>query len=132
MTRLDIHALEKGNPELAKKIQVMLGPTTPSKFHNVPAAVDGIQFDSRKEATRYAELKLSQRAGEISDLRLQVVFHLDLNGHHICDYIADFVYRDRLGQVIVEDVKSKGTKTRVYQIKKKLMLAVHNIEIQEV
>jgi hypothetical protein len=90
--------------------------------------IDGIKFQSKKEADRYGMLKLLQRAGKISDLKLQVSFALDVHGTHICNYIADFTYLDRSG-FVVEDVK--GVKTRVYNIKKKLMLALYNIKIKE-
>jgi hypothetical protein len=74
---------------------------------------------------------LEQRAGTISALELQKPYRLDVNGFHIADYVADFVY-ERDGETIVEDVKSKPTKTRLYRIKKKLMRAIHGIEIHEV
>ena len=91
--------------------------------------VDNVCFHSKKEATRYTELKLAQTVGMISDLELQPSFDLKVNGILICRYKADFRYRqDR--QQVVED--AKGFKTPEYKLKKKLMLAIHNIEIQEV
>ena len=68
-------------------------------------------------------------AGIISDLRLQVPYVITVNGLKICKYVADFVYIDK-GYEVVEDVK--GMKTPTYNLKKKLMKAVHGIEIQEV
>ena len=101
--------------------------------------IDGIGFDSNKEGARYEELKLLQRAGEISDLRLQVPFELvpnqKRNGKVIeraVKYIADFVYTDKDGETVVEDVKSPATKTAVYTLKRKLMLWEFGIEIKEV
>lgn len=104
--------------------------------------------DSKKEARRYQELLLMQRAGMISDLRRQVKFVLipaqrgeptvgPRGGmkpgkllEHECAYIADFVYTDAVtGAQIVED--SKGMKTKDYIIKRKLMLYVHGIRIYE-
>ena len=88
-----------------------------------------------KEGERYIELSLLQRAGEISDLRLQVPFELvpkqkDSRGRVIREirYIADFVYTEN-GKTVVEDVK--GCKTAEYKLKKKLMKYFHNIEIKE-
>lgn len=101
-----------------------------SKYGNVKTVVDGIQFDSKKEATRYCQLKLLQKAGKISDLRLQPKFDLVVCGTKICRYIADFEYIEN-GLVIVEDVKSTATKTQVYRLKNKLMKAVLKIEILE-
>lgn len=105
-------------------------------------------YDSRKEHRRANELKLWQRAGIISNLREQVPFVLipaqygeagtDLKGKPVkvlleraCRYIADFVYIDNAtGKTVVED--TKGVRTPEYVIKRKLMLAVHGIQIKEI
>ncbi len=100
-----------------------------SKWRNVRTTVDGIKFASKREANRYGELKLELLAGEIGDLELQKPFSLDVNGVHICDYVADFVYK-RNGIQITEDAKGKATD--LYKMKRALMLAVHGIEIVEV
>lgn len=100
-----------------------------AKYRNKKTVVDGIKFDSQREATRYSVLKIMQAAGVISDLRLQVPYVITVNGLKVCKYVADFVYIDR-GREVVEDVK--GMKTPTYNLKKKLMKAVHGIEIQEV
>jgi len=102
-----------------------------SKYHAKKTVVDGIIFQSRKEAKRYQELKLMQRAGLISDLRRQVKFELipKQQGERAVSYIADFVYSED-GQTVVEDVK--GVRTPVYRIKKKLMLWRHGVRIREV
>lgn len=109
-----------------------------SKYHNaVTFTSDGIRHDSEKEATRWCELKLLQRAGEISNLERQVEYTLipdqrDERGRIIerkVAYIADFRYRDKSGAVVVEDVK--GMRTEKYIIKRKLMLYIHGIRIKE-
>lgn len=102
-----------------------------SKYHATRTVVDGITFDSKREAARYAELKLMQRAGLISDLRRQVKYELipKQQGERAVSYIADFVYSED-GQTVVEDVK--GVRTPVYRIKKKLMLWRHGVRIREV
>jgi hypothetical protein len=102
---------------------------TTSKMRNVRTTVDGITFASKREANRYAELRLELRASEITDLELQRPFSLDVNGFHVCDYVANFVY-GRNGVQIVED--AKGKRTDVYVIKRALMRAVYGIEIVEV
>ena len=106
-----------------------------SKYRNTKVSVDGILFDSAKEARRYTELKLLQRGGYISDLKLQVPFVLipsqRKDGKLIerkCSYIADFVYTEN-GEQVVEDVK--GVRTEVYRLKRKLMYLVHGIKIRE-
>lgn len=107
-----------------------------SKYKNKKTVVDGITFDSKKEANRYLELKLAEKAGVISDLKMQVKFVLipKQKGERQCSYVADFVYKDeQTGEVVVEDVKSSPKyKTEVYKIKKKLMLYFFNIKIREV
>lgn len=108
----------------------------PSKYRNRKKEVDGIVFDSEKEARRYTDLKLMERAGEITALELQPEFRLEVNGRHICTYRADFSYLPAvrpglfLNTRIIEDVK--GVLTPVYRLKKKLMLACWGIEITEV
>lgn len=99
-----------------------------SKYGNKKTEIDGITFASRREANRYAELKLLERAGEIQGLSLQPVYDLIVNDMKICRYVADFRYFENK-QIIVED--SKGFKTRDYRIKKKLMKAVFGIEVRE-
>lgn len=127
------------------------------KYKNNPVELDGIKFDSKREARRYAELKLLERAGEITGLQRQVKFELipaqyetverysDKTGKKLkdgkrllekeCSYIADFVYCID-GQLIVEDVKGyrdpQSAGYAKFVIKRKLMLYVHGIKIQEV
>ena len=98
-------------------------------------------YDSKKEYYRNNELKLLQRAGEITSLQEQVTYELVPSQWEVVDgkkrcvehavkYIADFQYTDKAGNTVVED--TKGFKTEVYRIKKKLMLYVHGIKIKEV
>lgn len=107
-----------------------------SKYHNKKTVVNNITFDSKHEAERYIELQTLLKTGVISDLRLQVPYELiptmKLNGETFrsSKYVADFVYKDKNGNEIVED--AKGMKTDVYKLKKKLMAYVHHIVIQEV
>ncbi len=92
---------------------------------------DNIQFDSRKEAARYRELTLSERAGEISHIELQPRYNIVVNGRKICFYKADFRYRlVATGESVVEDVK--GVRTAEYKLKKKLVEALYEIEIIEI
>lgn len=116
-----------------------LTKSSKNKYGAKKTAVNGITFDSKKEAKRYQELLLLQDSGAITHLRRQVKYVLipsqkDENGKVIereCSYIADFVYHDFLSnEVVVED--TKGFRTADYKIKKKLMLYVHNIRIKEV
>ena len=105
------------------------------KYHAIPTSVDGIRFDSRKEARRYQDLKLLVRAGEISDLELQPRFILSSVSHaggseRIATYVADFQYLDTTnGEVVVEDVK--GMLTPMYRMKKRWVQAQYGITIRE-
>jgi Protein of unknown function (DUF1064) len=104
-------------------------PLRSAKYGNVlTASADGKTFASKREARRYGELLLRERAGEIVGLATQVPFDLLVNGIKVCRYVADFVYFEG-ERYVVED--SKGCKTAVYRLKRKLMLAVHGIEIRE-
>lgn len=105
------------------------------KYNSKKTVVDDIAFDSKREARRYQELKALEKAGQITDLKLQVPYRLmasmkDENGKTVrgIKYIADFVYREN-GQEVVEDCK--GYRTEVYKIKKKLMLMIYGITIRE-
>lgn len=98
------------------------------KYGNQRVTIGGLTFDSKREAKRWLELVEEERAGRISQLERQVRFELSIAGVKVCDYVSDFCYiRD--GQRVVED--SKGMKTAVYRLKKRMMLAVHQIEIFE-
>lgn len=111
-----------------------------NKYGNKWAEVDGIRFQSTKEAQRYQELKLMERAGAIRDLELQPEFELipsyvNANGKRIraTKYRADFRYYDNdYGKWVVEDVKSPATKTQVYKVKKKLFEYLNDMTITEV
>ena len=101
-----------------------------SKYKAVKTEVDGIMFDSKREAARYMELRLLERAGEIKNLELQPAFECRIDGKKICTYKADFRYFTAK-RSIVEDVK--GVKTPVYRLKKKLVEALFpGVKIQEV
>jgi hypothetical protein len=95
-----------------------------TKYQSRKTTVDNITFDSKKEANRYMKLKLLQKAGQISNLKLQPEFELQpgfrKNGksYRPIHYIADFKYIDAAGNTIIED--TKGYKTKTYSIKKKL------------
>lgn len=92
-----------------------------NKFNAKKQTYKGITFDSKKELTRYLVLESLQKNKYIFDLELQPVFPLIVNGHKIGRYTADFRYKTLNGEVIVEDVKSKITKTRDYILRKKIL-----------
>lgn len=100
----------------------------PRKYKNIKTEVCGIKFDSKAEARRYSCLKLLEKAGEISDLSLQPRFDLVVNGKKCGFYKADFKYIEN-GKEVVEDVK--GVKTTTYNLKKKLIKAIYDIDIYE-
>lgn len=107
-------------------------PSRP-KYGNEKTVINGITFDSKREAEHYQELWLRERAGEISELKCQVPFAIVIDNRHICDYIADFTYVENIsGWQCKRVVDAKGVKTDVYRLKKKLMLACLGIEITEV
>ena len=100
------------------------------KYHAKPTEVDGIKFDSKKEAKRYKDLLLLQKAGKITDLKLQPVIRCVVNGELVCKYIADFFYIDReTFKEVYLDVK--GYRTPIYRLKKKLVFACLGISITE-
>lgn len=102
-----------------------------SKYGNSATEVDGIKFDSAREAKRYRELLLLLKAGIIGLLRMQVGYELNPGGTHSLKYIADFVYIiTATGEEVVEDVK--GWRTKEYRKKRRLMKKVYGIVIKEI
>ena len=102
-----------------------------NKYNAKKTVVDGIEFDSIREAERYRELKLLERGKEIRNLVLQPRFLLqdkfvDKHGktHRKIEYVADFLYIDKDDNAIVEDVK--GMLTAVYKLKKKMFLKIYD------
>ena len=117
-------APKKGNKLHAEKVEAFLADGTP------------FTFASKREYARYNDLLLLEKAGEITDLRVQVPFELipaqvrsDGTRERAVVYFADFVYQQG-GKTVTED--SKGFRTKDYIIKRKLMLWVHHISIKEV
>ena len=100
-----------------------------NKYRNEPEEIDGIKFASKKEAKRYGELGNLVTHKFITNLELQPRYPIVINGVKVTTYVADFRYLDWNGNTVVED--TKGYKTDVYKLKKKLMFAVHGIEITE-
>ena len=124
-----------------------------NKFHARGLELDGIHFDSTKEARRYRELALLAAAGEISRLEMHPTFSIVVVALYrmpagaalapmpagappdvvLCgEYTADFRYVTRAGEVVVEDVKSGPTKTEAYRLRKRLVEAIHGITITEI
>ena len=126
----------------------MMGKPKETKYHNEPDSRGNLHFDSKKEARRYDELLVLLRAGKIRNLRLQAQYTLQESyiapdGERVraIRYVADFAYErptlpDKNWTVywlpVVEDVKSRATKTAQYEMKKKLLRERFNITITEV
>lgn len=124
-------------PDIAAKCLELAATPSPRptrrKYNNVPTTVDGIKYDSKKEAKHGQMLEAMQRDGLIRDLRRQVPYLIQINGVKVCKVIMDFVFTDSEGRTVVQDVKSAITrKNPVYRLKAKLMLAVHGITVCEV
>lgn len=128
-TEADLAEHVRRNPRALRGNPLSAAPhTKPNKYRNKPTEVDDIRFASKREATRYQDLKVKQRLGLIHDLKLQVLYPLVVNGQRVGNYRSDFDYLED-GQKIVED--TKGCKTPMYRLKKKLMRAIYGITIRE-
>lgn len=107
-----------------------------NKYKNKKVVYNGIKFDSKKEMDYYIKLNMLEKAGKIKDLRLQVpfvvleTFKLNDKTYKKTKYIADFTYYDKEGKYHVVD--TKGVRTDVYKLKKKLMAWKYGIEIEEI
>lgn len=105
-----------------------LGRKPASKYGNVRTTVDGITFDSKREAEHYVALKSMRTAGSVLWFTRQVPFYLPGKVRYVADFLV--VFTD--GRVEVQDVKSEGTKTPVYRMKRKQVREIHNVEIVEI
>jgi hypothetical protein len=124
-TEDDLAIVQRGGPKPAP---------VATKYGNKKVQLDDITFDSKAEATRYTDLLLMKRAGEIGRLEMHPRLDIIIAGAPICTYVADFRYFDRrTGKTVVEDVKSPKTRTLpVYRLKRKLVKAILGIDIVEV
>lgn len=132
-------AINNGTATVRGVNSVAFGPTPveapkpkKSKYLSRWVEVDGEKFQSEFEANHWIKLRLMQQTGEISDLKRQRPFPLVVNGVLIYTYKADFVYIENGKQVVVDTKSAQTAKLASYRIAKKLMLALHGIEIVEV
>lgn len=101
-----------------------------TKYLNKKCEYQNIKFDSIKEMRFFIYLKQLEEKGEIWNLRLQVKFPVLIENRKVCSYIADFTYYDEFGYHVV-DVKSPiTTKNPTFRLKKKLVEALYNFEIE--
>lgn len=110
-----------------------------NKFNATRVVVDGLRFDSKREAARWQELKHLEKAGRISRLTRQVPFTFEVDGRPVLirskgypngrrvSYVADFCYVDDAGALVVED--SKGMDTPVSRLKRGMVEAFHGIRV---
>lgn len=130
--RAKLQARLEPRADLMNPLSKSLAAKRPKYGNRKVTDADGLTHDSRKEYDRWCVLKLRAAAGEISDLHRQVVFDICVNGLLVCRYIADAQYvENATGERITEDTKSEPTrKKRDFVLKRKLMKAVHNIEVK--
>lgn len=140
--------LARLGPEARKQVAQYMGEVKTGKYRNTRTKVDGITFDSQKEARRFIDLRSLLKSGRIRNLKLQPQFTLQESyitpeGERVrsLKYVADFSYErptepDQNGCIhwvkVVEDVKSQATRTAQYKIKKKLMRERLGIAVEEV
>lgn len=99
------------------------------KYGNERTVVDGITFGSKLEARRYGELKLLEKAGEITHLEIHWPYYLHAHGVKLGYYEADFSYREN-GELVIED--TKGVATSLYKWKKRHIFAEYGVKIREI
>jgi hypothetical protein len=148
VTSTDIAKLTRKSPIRARRplagaqtapgeaIGVRLGGSRQNKYHNQKTPIDGIVFDSMKEAGRYLYLRNLRDAGLVTELRLQhrweIFVDTPTGRRHIAWWLSDFDYWLE-GAHLVEDVKSTPTRNNpVYRLKRKLIEALYGFEIHEV
>lgn len=106
-----------------------------SKFGAQRIEVDGITFHSKREARRWQQLRILEKAKQITNLRRQVPYPIAIVNLEtgelvtVSTYFADFVYDELAGHTVVED--SKGFRTDIYKLKKRLVEAQYGVRIYE-
>lgn len=111
-----------------KELQFLVTPQM--KYRNQKTTVDGIVFDSKREAEYYGKLKLLLKSGDVLSFERQVIYPFELNGVKIGSYKSDFDVVWKTSGLKVTDCK--GFATDLYKWKKKMMLAFYGITIKEV
>jgi len=120
-------------PRKPKKTTDLQAPQDPvkrikrAKYKNVKTIVDGIKFDSGKEAARWVQLRQEEADGAVQNLQRQVRFRCEVKGQLITTYIADFTYYRR-GELIVEDCK--GIILPIFKLKQKLVRACFGLDVK--
>ena len=100
------------------------------KYGNIKTVIDGIKFDSKREAYYYQIYKKLEQQGDLWNLKLQTKLDFKINGKHIFYYKPDFEYDDDIGHHVV-DVKSPATeKNAVFRLKRKLIENYYKVDIE--
>ena len=116
---------------LVKRAEKSEQPAKPHKYHAQKTYVDGIPFDSKREATRYGELKLLEKAGKINALIIHPAFPIVYRDTLICIVFLDFKYHDEArGEAVYED--TKGYDNDLSRLKRKLVCAFYGITVEVV
>jgi Protein of unknown function (DUF1064) len=98
------------------------------RFKPIRTVVDSIMFDSKREASRYSNLKILMLGGRIRDLETHPAYDISINGKHICVVKLDFKYwSNETNSLVYED--SKGFDTPISRLKRKLVEAQHGIKV---
>lgn len=125
------------DPAIRSGPQPSTEPPARKKYGNVPVELDGVKYDSGKEARRHQELLILEREGEIADLKLKPKYVFEHNGVRIGSFTPDFSYVEG-GKIVIEDVKGidrktgkKPTSTEGYRLRKRLLLAFYGLEVRE-
>lgn len=119
------------NQMTAKEYQELKFEVGPQmKYRNKPCEVDGIRFDSQKEAKQYGKYKLLVKSGKLTSFTMKNKYYLEINGVKLGYYEDDFCLTWPSGNIQVVDCK--GIRTPIFILKKKLMLAIHGIVIKEI
>lgn len=100
-----------------------------NKYGAIRTTLDGITFASKAESAYYAKLKQREAAGEVANVELQKRYALTIGGFLICTYVSDFDFYD-ITEKRQRTVDTKGVVTDVFRIKRKLMKAIHGIDVE--
>ena len=113
-----------------QEAKALLSKPKRSKYGATKTMIDGIVFDSKREAAYYSELKIREKAGEVSGLALQRAFPIIINGQSVGKFLSDFAFIDHTQEDRLRVVDVKGYDTPLSRFKRKCVEAFYQIKVE--
>jgi hypothetical protein len=115
-----------------QEAKALLSKPKRSKYGATKTMIDGIVFDSKREAAYYSELKIREKAGEVSGMALQRPFPIIINGQSVGKFLSDFAFIDHTQEDRLRVIDVKGFDTPLSRFKRKCVEAFYQIKVEVV